>query len=234
MHVDVALELLVDAVHLGVIFQGVDFALLQGFGEEFYRLLHHLHVAMVEHLLQTHELLIARTKLRLGGAPCLLHLQLCALAALLSSPDVLAVAVKRKAHAHKHSVHRFLLLRVAAVAERDVGQPFPLLHLHVHVCRLQHRLSHQYVGIRGEGKCLVRLEVGYRLELRNLHIVDGHRLSAVELRELLQQEHPLVLRLAHQGLHLHAVELHLVHLQYVGVASLHALVVHLPQRFAVL
>ena len=41
VHVDVALELLVDAVHLGVIFQGVDFALLQRLGEELYRLLHH-------------------------------------------------------------------------------------------------------------------------------------------------------------------------------------------------
>lgn len=36
VYVDVALELLVDAVHLGVIFQGVDFALLQRLGEEFY------------------------------------------------------------------------------------------------------------------------------------------------------------------------------------------------------
>ena len=58
MQVDVALELLVDAVYLDVIDEGGDFALLQSFAKERERLLQELDVAVVDDLLKTLQLLV--------------------------------------------------------------------------------------------------------------------------------------------------------------------------------
>lgn len=51
VEVDVALQLLVDAVYLLVIHEGGNLALLQSLCEEGERLLHELHVAMIDDLL---------------------------------------------------------------------------------------------------------------------------------------------------------------------------------------
>ena len=61
--------------------------------------------------------------------------------------------------------------------------------------------------------------------------VDG--LAAVELPELLQEGGALALCLADEGAHLHAVELHLVQFKGVGIACLHALLVHQEEGVAV-
>ena len=58
VEVDVALELLVDAVYLYVIDEGGDFALLQSFVEERERLLEELYVAVVDDLLKSLQLLV--------------------------------------------------------------------------------------------------------------------------------------------------------------------------------
>ena len=58
MQIDVALELLVDAVYLDVIDEGGDFALLQSLVEERERLLQELDVAVVDDLLKALQLLV--------------------------------------------------------------------------------------------------------------------------------------------------------------------------------
>ena len=59
VQVDVSLQLLVDAVYLHVVNKGGYLALLQRLPEERKRLLQQLHVAVVYHLLQALQLLVA-------------------------------------------------------------------------------------------------------------------------------------------------------------------------------
>ena len=59
VQVDMPLQLLVDAVYLYVVSQGGYLALLQRLPEERKRLLQQLHVAVVYHLLQALQLLVA-------------------------------------------------------------------------------------------------------------------------------------------------------------------------------
>ena len=59
MEVDVALQLFVDAVYLLVIHEGCYLTLLQSLCEEGERLLHELHVAMIDDLLEALQLLVA-------------------------------------------------------------------------------------------------------------------------------------------------------------------------------
>jgi hypothetical protein len=93
MEVDVALQLFVDAVYLLVIHEGGNLALLQSLCEEGERLLHELHVAMIDDLLEALQLLVAGAQRRLCLMLCLRHLQLCTLTALTGCLDVGAVAV---------------------------------------------------------------------------------------------------------------------------------------------
>ena len=82
MQVDVSLQLLVDAVYLYVVDKGGYLALLQRLPEERKRLLQQLHVAVVYHLLQALQLLVAGAQRGFGVVLRLLHLQLGTLTAL--------------------------------------------------------------------------------------------------------------------------------------------------------
>ena len=229
MQVDVALQFLIDIVDFLVIDQRGDFSLLQRFGKEGDTLVHHLDIAVVEHLLQPLELLVARPDRGLGFPARLHHLYLGTLLALTGSLDFLAVAVEREAHVHHHSVDRLSLLGVPAVAHREVGQPLALLYLHVHLGCLERGFGCLDVGVVGQCQRFKRLVVCDGCKLRHSGHVDLYGLSTVELLELLEQQYALVARFGHQGFHLHDIEFHLVEFQDVGVAHLHTLLVHTAQ-----
>ena len=131
MQVDVALELLVDAVYLDVIDEGGDFALLQSLVEEGERLLQELDVAVVDDLLKALQLLVVGAHRGFGIVLCLRHLQLGTLAALTCCLDITTVGVEGEAHAYEEAVDAFATLGVATIAEGDVGQPLVLLHLQI-------------------------------------------------------------------------------------------------------
>ena len=233
VEVDVALQLLVDAVYLLVIHEGCYLALLQSLCEEGERLLHELHVAMTDDLLEALQLLVAGAQRRLCLVLSLRHLQLCTLTALTGCLYVGAVAVERKADAHLEAVDAFALLRVATITEGDAGKPLVLLHLQIHVGGAEGGLSHCHISVGSKGKRAILLEVSYLRIDGQLRVYHVQRLATVELAELLHEGSALALRLADEGAHLHAVEPYLVKLKSVGVACLHALLIHLEERLAV-
>ena len=188
---------------------------------------------MTDDLLEALQLIVAGAQRRLSLMLSLRNLQLCTLTALTGCLDVGAVAVERKADAYLEAVDAFALLRVATITEGDAGKPLVLLHLQIHVGGAESGLSHCHVSVGSKGKRAILLEVRYLRIDGKLRVCHVQRLATVELAELLHEGSALALRLADEGAHLHAVELHLVKLKSVGVACLHALLIHLEERLAV-
>lgn len=117
MQIDMALQLLVNAIDLHVVSEGSYLSLLQSLGKERKRLLQQFYVAMVDDLLQSLQLLIAGAQRSHGLMLGLRHLQFGALLALACCLHLAAIAIQWKANANENAIDGLPLLGVSTVAQ---------------------------------------------------------------------------------------------------------------------